>query len=57
MFHFRLNFNSSWQTVGDSGFPNVCDMRSVFIAKNFVQAGGYHTDDGYHSFGESARFT
>ena len=42
--------------MGDSGFPNVCDMCSVPVANNFIhpQTGN---DYGYQSFGELARFT
>ena len=36
IFHFWLNLHESWQIVGDSGFPNVCDMCSVSVANDLV---------------------
>ena len=56
MSRFRMNFLASWQIVVDSGFPNVCDMCSVSVAKNVFHPQAA-SDYGYHSIGELPRFT
>ena len=55
ILHMRVKIHASWQIVGDSGFPNVCDICSVSVANSFVHPQSAN-DSGYHSFGESARF-
>ena len=55
-FHYRLTSHTWRQLVGDSGFPNVCDMYSVSTANNSVHPQSA-SDHGDNSFGELARFT
>ena len=53
---FRPHSHARLQIVIDSGFPNVCDMCSVSIAKNIVHPQTAN-DCGYLPFGELAHFT
>ena len=55
MFRFFARTHLSWHNTGNDRFWIVHDMFSVSVANNFVHC-QTASDDGYHTFGELARF-